>query len=171
MTPGDSHTLVAPGVGFSLLFLPRGLPGGLLGGVLNQSNFEKSAISAFSLKQHMFIYARSEQSDLVSICTITNTQRIRIYPGKSKFILVKASLAPGQRKPNHIHVSYYWELIRTPLFTRVQIRRVFRYVQSWVNLFTWWYKRVKAYLGNLIFIHFFLRTNFYPNWSQSPYCV
>ena len=37
---------------------------------------------------------------------LTNTQRIRIYPGKLKFILVKASSAPGQRKPNHIHVSY-----------------------------------------------------------------
>ena len=30
----------------------------------------------------MFIYARSEQCDLVAIYTITNTQRIRIYPGK-----------------------------------------------------------------------------------------
>ena len=30
----------------------------------------------------MFIYARSEQCDLVPIYTITNTQRIRIYPGK-----------------------------------------------------------------------------------------
>ena len=30
----------------------------------------------------MFIYARSEQRDLVPIYTITNTQRIRIYPGK-----------------------------------------------------------------------------------------
>ena len=60
----------------------------------------------------MFIYARSEQRDLVPIYTITseqrdlvpiytitNTQRIRIYPGKLKFILVKFSSAPGQRKP------------------------------------------------------------------------
>ena len=37
----------------------------------------------------MFIYARSEQRDLVPIYTITNTERIRIYPGKVKFILVK----------------------------------------------------------------------------------
>ena len=36
----------------------------------------------------MFIYARSEQRGLGSIYTITNTQRIRIYPGKLKFILV-----------------------------------------------------------------------------------
>ena len=122
-------------------------------------------IFALSLKQlssssfHMFIYAGSEQRD-VPICTITNTQRIRIYPGKLKFILAKASSAPGQRKPNYIHVSYYWEFIRTPLFTRVQIRRVFRFVQLWVNVFTRWYKRVKAYLSNLIFIHFFLLINF-----------
>ena len=111
--PGDSHTLVAPGVGFSLLCFARGFARG----VLYQSNFEKSAIFALFLKQHMFIYARSEQRDLVPICTITNTQRIRIYPGKLKFILIKASSAPGQRKPTHIHVSYYWEFIRTPLFT------------------------------------------------------
>ena len=48
----------------------------------------------------MFIYARSEQRDLVPIYTITNTERIRIYPGKVKFILVKISSAPGRRKPN-----------------------------------------------------------------------
>ena len=39
----------------------------------------------------MFIYARSEQRDLVPICTITNTQRIGICQGKLT--------APGQRKP------------------------------------------------------------------------
>ena len=80
---------------------------------------------------HMFIYARSEQCDLVPIYTITNTQRIRIYPGKLKFILVKISSDAGQRKPNSIHVSYYREFIRTPLFTRVQIRSVSSYA---VNL-------------------------------------
>ena len=31
---------------------------------------------------HMFIYAESEQCDLGPIYTITNTQRIRIYPGR-----------------------------------------------------------------------------------------
>ena len=63
---------------------------------------------------HMLIYARSEQCDLGPIYTITNTQRIRIYPGKLKLILVKISPDPGrlhgkqcQRKPNPIHVSYY----------------------------------------------------------------
>ena len=38
----------------------------------------------------MFIYARSEQRDLVPIYTITNTQRIRIYPG------IKIEIHPGQ---------------------------------------------------------------------------
>ena len=37
----------------------------------------------------MFIYATSEQCDLVPIYTTTNTQRIRIYPGKLKFIRSK----------------------------------------------------------------------------------
>ena len=114
----------APGI--RTFYLPQGsgfrssvLPGGLSGGVLNQSKssiiLEESAILAFSLslKQlssssfHMFMYARSEQCDLVPIDTITNTQRIRIYSGKLKFILVKISSDAGQRKPNSIHVSYY----------------------------------------------------------------
>ena len=116
--PRDLHILVAPGVGFSPLSLARWSARGFAGGgVLNQSKssiiLKKSAIFALSLKQlssssfHMFIYARSEQRDLVPIYSITNTQRIRIYPGKVKFILVKISSAPGQRKPNSIHVSYY----------------------------------------------------------------
>ena len=112
-TPEDSHVLVAPGVGFSLLCLARGSARR----VSNQSKspiiLKKWAIFALSLKQsssspfHMFIYARSEQCDLVPIHTITNTQRIRLYPGKLKFILVKISSNPGQRKPNSIHVSYH----------------------------------------------------------------
>ena len=44
----------------------------------------------------MFIFARSEQCDLGPIYTETNTQRIRIYPGKLKFILVKISPDPGR---------------------------------------------------------------------------
>ena len=44
----------------------------------------------------MFIYARSEQCDLITICTITNTQGITIYPGKLKFIQVKISSDPGR---------------------------------------------------------------------------
>ena len=77
--PGDSHILVAPRVGFSLLCLAQ-----FARGVLNQSKssiilkkarFLLCLLSSF----HMFIYARSEQPDLVPIYTITNTQRIRIY--------------------------------------------------------------------------------------------
>ena len=50
---------------------------------------------------HMFIYARSEQCDLGPIYTVTNTQRIRIYPGKLKFILVKISLDPERLHGKH----------------------------------------------------------------------
>ena len=117
-TPGDSHILVAPGVGFSLLYLSWGSARGFARrGVLNQSKssiiLKKSAIFALSLKQlssssfRMFIYVRSEQCELVPIYTITNTQRIRIYPGKLKFILVKISSDTGQRNSNSINVSYY----------------------------------------------------------------
>ena len=47
-----------------------------------------------------------EQCDVVSIYTMTNTQRIRIYPGKLKLILVKISSDPGHillrdTKPSH----------------------------------------------------------------------
>ena len=44
----------------------------------------------------MFIHATSEQCDLGPIYTITNTQRIRIYSGKLKSILVKISPDPGR---------------------------------------------------------------------------
>ena len=98
------------------VFAPLSFPG-VCPGVLNQSKssiiLKKGAIFALSLKQmssssfHMFIYARSEQCDLVPIYTITNTQRIRIYPGKLKFILVKILSDAGQIKPKSIHVSYY----------------------------------------------------------------
>ena len=49
----------------------------------------------------MFIYATSEQRDLGPIYTITNTQRIRIYPGKLKFILIKISQDPGRLHGKH----------------------------------------------------------------------
>ena len=45
---------------------------------------------------HMFIYARSEQYNIGPIYTITNTQCIRIYAGKLKYILVKISPDPGR---------------------------------------------------------------------------
>ena len=49
----------------------------------------------------MFIYSRSEQCDLGPIYTITNTQRIRIYPGKLKFMPVKISPDPGRLHGKH----------------------------------------------------------------------
>ena len=49
----------------------------------------------------MFIYARSEQCDLCPIYTVTNTQRIRIYPGILKFILGKISPDPGRSHGKH----------------------------------------------------------------------
>ena len=48
----------------------------------------------------MFIYARGE-CDLGPIYTITNTQRIRIYPGKLKLIMVKISPDPGRLHGKH----------------------------------------------------------------------
>ena len=50
----------------------------------------------------MFIYARSEQCDSGPIYTITNTQRIGIYPGKLKFILVKFHRISGP-DPGRLH--------------------------------------------------------------------
>ena len=64
-------------------------------------------IFALSFKQmgsssfHVFIYARSEQCDLGPIYTIRNSQRIRIYPAKLKFILVKISPDPGRLHGKH----------------------------------------------------------------------
>ena len=49
----------------------------------------------------MFIYAGSEQCDLDPIYIITNTQRIRIYLGNLKFVLVKISPDPGRLNGKH----------------------------------------------------------------------
>ena len=49
----------------------------------------------------MFINARNEQCDLGHIYTLTNTQHIRIYPGKLKFFLVKISPDPGRLRGKH----------------------------------------------------------------------
>ena len=82
------------------------------GGVVNQSKssmiLKKGTIFTLSLKQigsssfHMLIYTRSEQCDLGPNYTITNTQHIRIYPGKLKFILVKISPDPGRLHGKHV---------------------------------------------------------------------
>ena len=120
---GFAHSSCPRGGVFAPLSCLGVCPGVCQGGLkskLKSANFEKSAIFALSLKQlnsssfHMFIYARSGQCDLGPIYTVTNMQRIRIYPGNLKVILVKISPDPGQRKSNSIHVSYYWEFIRTP---------------------------------------------------------
>ena len=50
----------------------------------------------------MIIYAKREQCDLGLIYTIANTQRIRIYPGKLKFILAKISQDPGRLHSKHV---------------------------------------------------------------------
>ena len=86
----------------------------------------------------MCIYARNEQCDLVpNYQTITNTQGIRIYPGKLKFILVKISSDPGQRRnqtlysrflplriylDSPVHTSANTERIRVTLWAIISIR-------------------------------------------------
>ena len=91
--PGFAHSSCPWG----RVFAPVSCPG-----VLTQSKSSISAIFALSVKQmgsssfHRFIYAGSEQCDLGSTYTRTNTQRIRIYPGQLKFILVTISPDPGR---------------------------------------------------------------------------
>ena len=72
------------------VFAPLSCPAGGGGGLKSKQkfdNFEKSAISALSLKQlsissfDMFIYARIEQPNTIPNYTITNTERIWNYPG------------------------------------------------------------------------------------------
>ena len=65
----------------------------------------------------MFIYARSEQCDLGPIYTIKNTQHIRIYPGKLKFILVKISRDPGRLHGKHAK--------ETKLYSRFLLLRIY----------------------------------------------
>ena len=123
----------------------------------------------------MFIYAIVEVSSAIMPYLQYNkyvayqnlTRYFEIHPGQRQAC---------QRKPNSIHFSYYWEFIQTPLFIGVQIRSVFRFVQlcckfTQVSAFTPWYKRVEAYMGNLIFIHFFLHIYFIrfdPNLGIAP---
>ena len=110
---------------------------------------------------HIFIYARSEQCGSGPIYTTTNTQRIRIYPSKwnpswSKFHRIQDVYMANMPKKTKLYSRFsLLRIIRTHLFTRVQIRSVFRFVQSCckftqVNAFTPCYKRVEAYLGNYL---------------------
>ena len=115
-TPGDSHILVAPGVGFSLLCLARGSARGQSPGGLNQS---KSSIilkkarfllcllnrQVAALLKNLFMLEVSSVTLIGPIYTITNTQRIRIYPGKLKFVLVKISPDPGHLHGKHTKES------------------------------------------------------------------
>ena len=110
--PGDPRGFAHSSCPRGRVFAPLSCPG-VCSGVLSQSkssiilNFHLSLKQLSSSSFHMFIYARSEQCDLVPIYIVTNTQHIRIYPCKLTFILVKISSDPGQRKSNSIHVSYY----------------------------------------------------------------
>ena len=82
----------------------------------------------------MFTYARNEQCDLGPIYAVTNMQRIRIYPGKLKFIPAKISPDPGQRKQNSIHVSYYPD---SPVHRSVNTEHIQVCCEfTWVNAFT-----------------------------------
>ena len=89
---------------------------------------------------HMFIYASREQCDLGPIYTITSTQRIRIYPGKLKFILVKISPYPGRlhAKENQTLFTFLTTenfISRTPPVTRVEIYGEYSDLSSYaVNL-------------------------------------
>ena len=87
--PGDPRGFAHFSCPWGRVFAPLFCPGM---GVLNQSKssiiLKKSAIFAKQMSSslfHMFIYARSAQCNSGSIYnTLTNTQHIRIYPGKLK---------------------------------------------------------------------------------------
>ena len=107
--PGDPWRFAHSSCPCGWLYTPLSCPGSVPG-VLTQGKsliILKKVIFALSLKQmcscsfHMFIYARSEQCDFGPIYTITTMQRIRIYPGKLKFILVKISPDPGRLHGKH----------------------------------------------------------------------
>ena len=90
----------------------------------------------------MFIYARSEQCDSGPFTLLQITQRIRFYPGKLKFILVKISPDPSRLHDKHA-------IEKQTLFTFLTLLRIypcsheclFRFVQlcckfTLVNAFT-----------------------------------
>ena len=92
--PGDSHILVALGSGFRSSVLPGSLlPGGLTS-KLKFDNFESSDIFKIILKDNFDNFG-------APIYTITNMQRIRIYPDKLKSFLVKISPDPGRQHGKH----------------------------------------------------------------------
>ena len=107
---------------------PRGFahpscPWGRIFAPLSCANFALSFKQMSSSSFHMFIYARSEQCDLRSIYTITNTQRIRIYPGKLNSSWSKCHLIQDvnmAKMPKETKLCSRFLLLRiypTPLFT------------------------------------------------------
>ena len=84
---------------------------------------------------HMFIYARGEQCDLVPIYTITNTQRIRIYPGKLKFVLVKITSDPGKNKTKLYSRFLLLRIyLDSPVHTSANTELCCKF--TWLNAFT-----------------------------------
>ena len=79
----------------------------------------------------MFIYAGSEQCDLGPIYTITNTQRIKIYPGKLKFILVKISQDPERLHGKHAKENHtLFTFLSTENLSELPCSRACRYGYS-----------------------------------------
>ena len=121
--PGDPRGFAHSSCLWGRVFAPLSCPGWILNQSKSSIILKKSAFFALSLKQmssssfHMFIYARSEQCDLCLIYTITNTQRIRIYPGILKFIVVKRSPDPGRLHGNMPK--------KTKLYSRFLLLRIY----------------------------------------------
>ena len=72
----------------------------------------------------MFIYARSERCDLGPTDPITNTERIRIYPGKLKFLLVIISPDPGQENQTLVTFLTTENLFGLPVHTGANTERI-----------------------------------------------
>ena len=102
--PGDSHILVAPGVGFLLLCLARGSARGVLNQskssiILKKARFFISLLNNWVAAPFICLYMLEVSSmTIVPIYIIINTQRIRIYPCKLKFILVKTFIGSRTKK-------------------------------------------------------------------------
>ena len=103
----------------------------------------------------------------------TNTQRIAVYPGKFKFILVKISpnserLHGRHAKENQTPITVFTagNLSGLSCLQESAIRSILILVQlccefTQVNAFTLWHERIETYLANIY--PFFLRINFYPD--------
>ena len=99
---------------------------------------------SLSLKFNFFVLDNAHHN-LGPVYTSTNTQRIAIYPGKFKFVLVKISPDSGRLHGRHakenqtpVTIFYYWKFIRTSLFTQVQISKFIQLCSEFtqVNAFT-----------------------------------